>query len=184
MRENQPKTIPCLAKKSNGECKMKKATMYLQSEHGGLQQILLKVEQLQALNTKILAYIDPQLVPLCQVANIHEQRLVMVVANGSVATQLRFQTPDLLKQFKQDAALSFIREIHYKVDVPLAIAAAGAEVAATGTGTAIGDATTRKPVALLSPETADLVAAIAETLTDTKLREIMEKIASHVKKNS
>jgi hypothetical protein len=41
--------------------------------------------------------------------------LVLIVANGSVATQLRFQIPDLLKKFKLDPILKRIHDIQCKV---------------------------------------------------------------------
>ncbi|SRR5579883_131859 len=139
----------------------KKITAYLQNEE--LQFVLAKAKKLAELNQKIATYLDPHLRLHCQVANLERGRLVLLAANGAAATYLRFQSAELLKQFQQDPALQSIREIHCIVRPPLTSAAT--------------PGTQMKP---LSPQAAQSVKEIAQSLDDPRLRKIMEKIAGHV----
>lgn len=113
-------------------------------------------------------YLAPSMRQYCQVANITDNRLIMIVANSSVATQLRFQTFDLLRQFKADSMLKKINEIQIKVR-PYTFF-----ISRFNTPT--------KNIAPLSEETANTIRSIASSLKDTTLRQIMEKIASRTKR--
>lgn len=146
----------------------KKATSYLQATGHELKTLFAKVKELRRLNEKVMAYIDPALGAYCQVANFSAGRLTIIAANGSIATQLRFQTLDLLRRFKQDPSLQFIREIQYKVQ--------------STSPHLPSPRSAKKSMAALSPETAGIVSMMAESITDPKLREVMDRIAKRVKK--
>ena len=102
----------------------------------------------------------------CQVANLVGNRLVLIVANGSIATQIRFLSADLLEKFKQDAILKRIQGIDCKVRP-------------SPSSPKPTNAYQRK-MPPLSQETAELVRDMAGSLEDPKLRKIMEKIAGHI----
>lgn len=147
----------------------KKTDSYLQATDGNLKPILTKVQELEQLTQKILPYLEPNIAMYCQIANLIGSKLVIIVANGSVATQLRFQTTDLLRYFKQDPFLKNILEIQCKVRPP---------------ESAMGRRRTPRPLPKmqsLSPETATIVSDIAESLEDPKLRDVMRRIAKNVK---
>lgn len=143
----------------------KKADSYLTSG----DSILAKIKELDELSRKVSFYLDDHLKDYCQVANLVSGKLVMIAANGSIATQIRFQTPDLLVKFKQDPLLKRIVDIHCKVSPPFA-------------SSRIKPATTHsRKVQPLSPETVEIMLKIAESLEDPALREVMKRIASHKK---
>ena len=147
----------------------KKANRYFQSDNKDLQLLFAKIKELDILNQKIAGYLDPNIRKYCQVANFSGNRLTIVVANGSVATQIRFQTNDLLRQFKQDPLLQTIQDIYCKVR-PAPISHTAPKVNMPF-----------KKLEDLSPETAEIVWEIAESLEDPKLKEAMQRIAKHVK---
>lgn len=147
----------------------KKASNYLQTSVRELQTVFAKLKELTLINEKVSTYLDPNFAMFCQVANITANRLVLVVANGSIATQIRFQTLDLLRRFKQDPALAFIREIQCKVRPPYNPSEAA-------------PAYTRPPMEALSPQTAEMISEVAQSITDPRLREIMNRIARRTKK--
>lgn len=91
------------------------AISYLESATNDLKFILDKVRALQLIQKKVQTYLDPTLTKYCQVANLAENKLILLIANGSVATQIRFMANDLIKQFKQDSALQHIKQIECKV---------------------------------------------------------------------
>jgi hypothetical protein len=142
----------------------KKTTAYLDSPDHELKSIFTRIKQLQTLQALVSPYLDDQIRPFCQVANLIGKRLILVVANGSIATQIRFQAVDLLRKFRQDPILAHIQDIQCKVSPTLATAA---------------HPPARKAVKMspLSVETAEIVRGIADSLEDPALREIMRKIA-------
>lgn len=147
----------------------KKVTTYLEGGRRELQTLFAKIRLIESYNVKITDYLDPVVRKYCQVANIVDKCLVMIVANSSIATQLRFQTHDLLQRFKEDSLLRNIKEIQYKVR-PY-----------THSRNRFNHSPP-KELPLLSKETATIIHSIAESLEDPALRIAMEKIASHVKK--
>ncbi|TAK75634.1 MAG: DUF721 domain-containing protein [Gammaproteobacteria bacterium] len=144
----------------------KKIAGYLQAQGQELQFVLAKAKKLAELNQQIALLLDPPLREYCQVANLERGRLVILAANGSIATQLHFRLPDLLKRCQQDPALQSIREIHCKVRL--------SQMPSTQPADEM-----MKP---LSPDTAEAVKEIAQSLDDPRLKAIMEKIASRVAK--
>ncbi len=72
----------------------KSISTLLQPNHRDLQTVLSKVKAIANLNQLVTPLLEPTLRPHCQVANLSSGILVMLAANSSVATQLRYQTPD------------------------------------------------------------------------------------------
>lgn len=147
----------------------KKANAYLQVDHGDLQGVFTKLRALEELSQAVSPYLDPRIAPFCQVANCAANKLIIIVANGSIATQLRFQSADLIEKFHQHPKLQGIKHIECKVRPTQALAA---------------PACRPQKVTLLSAETAEIVHRMAQSLTDSRLRTIMEKIAGRVKPQS
>lgn len=145
----------------------KKANAFLAYGGGSqdLQAIHAKIKMLQGLSRKVLIHLDPSVAKYCQVANLTNGKLILIVANGSIAMQIRFQTDDLLRKMNQDNSLRHIKEIECKVRPPQMKQSPRLQ------------ATPSKYMAVLSAETAEVVKSIAASIEDPKLREIMERIA-------
>ncbi|HLB42613.1 MAG TPA: DciA family protein [Gammaproteobacteria bacterium] len=138
---------------------------YFHTDSQELKPLYDKIKKLGQLAQKILIYLDSHLIKYCQVANEENGHLIILVENAAIATQLRFQTDNLLTKFKQDPILKHIKKIDYKVRPPAY--------------TPIPyPYKTQKPL-LLSPGTAELIKNIALTIKDPSLRNIMENIAKH-----
>lgn len=143
---------------ANDSCK-KVNSFLLRDELGNL---FSKLKELKTLNEKIAKLLDPNLAPYCQVANMSGNKLVLLVANGSVATQIRFNTRDLLMQLKKDPDLARIQEIQCKVRPQFS--------------TKPSSPWEKMPP--LTAKTAELVDGIADAVKDSALRDILKKIAS------
>lgn len=141
------------------------AGSYIESDTHDLKFIFDKIRALNLIQQKVQAHLDPVLAKYCQVANLAENRLVLLVANGSIATQVRFMTNELLKKFSQDPSLQHVRQIECKVR-PIA--------------TKVSEKKPAYQVQPLTPDTAAIVRELAETIEDTTLREIMLRISEHV----
>jgi hypothetical protein len=146
----------------------KKSDEFFITGNQDLQFILAKVRKLREINKKVMGFIDPTVARFCQVANITGNRMVILVTNSSAATQLRFQTPDILKKIQKDPTLKHIREIQPKMGVPEANPAN----AQSGNG--------KKPQ--MSAASSEIMRELANSLSDQKLRDIMLKLAEHSKK--
>ncbi len=142
----------------------KKAKNYLKSNQGDLQTVFSKIKALEEINKRVQRYLAPELQKYCQVANFTSYRLVILAANGSIATQVRFLTADLLLAFEKDTVLSKFKEIQCKVR----------PVAAQGRTARASRAVTK-----LSTDTAEIVRDIAESIEDPRLRELLIKISQH-----
>lgn len=147
----------------------KKAAAFLKSDSHELDMLFGKMSVLARLNEKVMPHIATALRPFCQVANTYDDRLILIAANGSIATQLRFQSMDLLSKLKQDPALAHLKEVVCKV-----------RPESTSSRT---NRHTRQPRVMqpLSAETAAIVHDIAESIEDPDLRQIMQRIASRNK---
>lgn len=140
----------------------------LQAGGRDLDFVISKVKRLSEIQSLIAKYIDPTLMKYCQVANMLDQRLTLIVANGTIATQIRFLSNELLKKFKQDPQLHTIQHIDCKVRP-------------TQSATARMELQKPKFAPLLSNDSAAIVNEIAESITDPKLRQIMQRIAKRNK---
>ncbi len=143
----------------------KKISHYLDSSDRDLQYIFKKAAHLKELNARITPLLPANIRPYCQIANINQDTLILLCANASVATQLRFSSPELIKQFNQLSTLSMIKKIEYLVR-PV---------------TTPPDMTPQENMDLLSKETAQTIQEIADALSDPDLKAVMEKIATRVK---
>lgn len=150
--------------------KTKSVSAFLQPNHRDLQTLLSKVKAIETLNHTLNPLLDPALKAYCQVANLTNGVLVILTANAAVASQLRYQTDDLIKKLHKSPALKHIREIQIKVRPPMP----------TGIQRGASHKKAEK-VALLSPESAQILLEMAETIEDADLKEAMLRIAGHTK---
>lgn len=148
----------------------KKANEFLTTDNNDMRSLFAKIRELTNLHARVSPHLPEELREYCQVANLIGGQLILITANGSVATQLRFQNVDLLRKMKQDPELAKIKSIHCKVHPGFS------------SSTSKKAAAKAKPIPPLTPQTADMVKQIARSLEDPKLKEVMERIARHVKK--
>src|SRR5437763_77790 len=88
-----------------------------QTEHSALERIFRKVQQLQQLDTLFRQYLQPHLAKHCVVANYYTDKLVVLAANASVATQVRFSSADILPRLRKHPLLKDIKSVECKVNV-------------------------------------------------------------------
>lgn len=144
---------------------VKKVAQVLDNKSSNLQLLLLKIRDIEQVNRRLQPLLEDSLKKYCLVANINERTLTLLVANSSIASQIRFQTPDYLKQFKTDPILKRYQEIICKIRPLSSLPAQKSNL-------------TNK-MAPLSAETAQIVHEIAESLADPALKKIMQKIANN-----
>lgn len=147
----------------------KKTKAYLQPAGWELKSILLKVKELNRLEQLLTQYLDKPIRDYVKVGNISGNCLNLIVANGSIASQLRFQCPDLLAKFARDHKLSHIKNIQCQVRL-------------LTMPTVESTSKAQAKIPLLSAASAKAIYDIASSLSDPKLRAIMERIASHNEK--
>ena len=143
----------------------KRASAFLETENRDLQAILTKVKLLNELNAIVVNYLDENLRNYCQVANINGNQLILIAANGSIATQIRFQSADLIRKFKSHPTLKAIQSIQCKVR-PIS--------------TPAPDFIPQK-LPPLSPKAAELILEAAQYIEDPTVRAALEKIATNTK---
>lgn len=151
----------------------KKISAYLKNQQGnGLPALFSKLKVLAEINRQLINYLDPKLAPYCQAANLHHRCLIMMVANGSVATQLHYQIPDLIAKFQNNSLLQTINEIKCKVRPSQHLSPL------------LSTSHVQTPIRnelYLSAKSAEIVRETAESMKDPKLKAIMQKIASHTR---
>lgn len=139
----------------------------LQPTGRDLQTVLSKVKAINTLNEMVRGLLEEGLRKYCRVGNLSNGILVLLVDNSAVATQMRYVVPSLLQQLRGTKALRHIKEIQLKVRLPEAV-----DVKRGDIGVSV------EKIQLLSPDAAATLRAMAETLEDEKLREIMLRIAA------
>lgn len=78
------------------------------SEPSMLTNILEKAKRLRQLNTLFLSFIDVRYRENCCVANFRDGQLIIQAENAAIATQLKYQTQELLTQFRANGLPNLI----------------------------------------------------------------------------
>ncbi len=143
----------------------KKAQEYLEKEGQHFQHVLQKVRQLQRLNEHFKAVIPENIRDLCYITNMQYDRITVVAANGSIATQLRFEGTDILRKLKNHDCFKYIKKIDCKVSPSLALPNKNP------TGHQI------KP---LTKQSAQIIKDIADSIDDDRIRDALKRIAEYV----
>lgn len=133
----------------------------------GLAKLFAKVSELNAINEQVVSCLDAELRDYVKVANVIANRLILMTANSAIATNIRLLSPTLIQRFNKLPLLKNICYIHCKVSPTMqTYPIKNAQMA---------------PMATLSAETSQVIVDIAMTITDTKLREVMLRIAGRKK---
>ena len=82
---------------------------------GILKSIRQKSQQLVYLNQLVQTVLDNELKPHCQVANYEKGMLTLATDNAAFATQLRYQTPELIKILQQQSPFKDLKNIRYYI---------------------------------------------------------------------
>lgn len=141
---------------------------YLQENTPSLGVLLSKLAQLKQWNLCLQESVgvNHPLLNHCQIVNLLENKLILMVDSPTWMTRMRFYVPELLKKLQKYDSLKHIKEIQCKV-YP-------------------NTSPSRKklknpPPALLSAQTAEAIRKSAQKISDEKLRKILEKISSRMK---
>lgn len=146
----------------------KKADLYLQHTSSKLCFIFNKAKELAETERQLGPLIKKHVGPDCQIANVAEGQLTLLVPTAAVAMQVRYHTAALLQTinnaFPSLLCLN-IERIRCKVRPT----------------TQTRPTEKERKMQLLSNETAKFVLDVAQTIKDAKLRGAMERIAKHTK---
>ena len=146
-----------------------KAGAFLTSDAQQLKQLFSKARELAAINQLIKHILPAHLGQDCQVGKVANTELVLFFANAALATQVRLHMNTYLPEFKQIPQLASLLTIHCKVQPmthPLSNRLRHAK---------------KQPMALLSAETAAVVASMADGIADPTLQAILKRIAQRTK---
>ena len=131
-----------------------------------LRLLLNQAERLEHLQRLLESQLQPAAREHCHVASWRDGTLLLVVTDGHWATRLRYQQKRLMRQLQALEAFGNLQRILYKVQPPLVPARRG------------GNATT------LSNTAAESIRGPAEGISDPRLREALQRLASHAKGKS
>lgn len=139
---------------------------YLQPDSKTLGSLLSRLAQLNQWNRMLCACLseENELSKHCQIVNLSNNSLIVIADNPHWVTRLRFHIPELLPKLRACAGLEKIQAICCKVQPHY---------------TKI-KYSKRRPQRVLSTKTAEAIREVANKLSDRKLRDILEKIASRV----
>lgn len=127
-----------------------------------LQTIIKKVDELNYFYSLLSKQLDPLIARHCQVTKFEKNCLFILVDNGSWATQLRFQIPDLMAKLRAYPELEKLGGIICKIRPPLNSKSSPAK---------------KRTLTSLTRETAEAMLETAKSVQDSRIRKILEKIA-------
>lgn len=139
---------------------------YLQRDSKTLGSLLNKLTQLKRWNALLRDCLDEEshLMDHCQIVNMSGNSLIIITNSPHWLTRLRFHIPDLLPKLRQHAGLEHIKAICCKAQPSLHHAKSKKA---------------HRTRLRLKPETAAMILETAKKLGDTKIRSILERIASY-----
>jgi hypothetical protein len=142
------------------------ANHILKNENKILQGLIGKLDELRRFNTLLTEHLnDTDIAKHCQVVKFDEKKcLIVIVDNGSWATQLRFHIPDLMTKLRKQQGLENLSGIICKTRPKASFN---------------NPKSKNRSMKKISLETARTILDSAKTIKDKKLREIIEKIAKH-----
>lgn len=134
----------------------------LKQDSKSLQGLMSRLDELQRLNTLLGEHLEVEIAKHCQVVKFEKNCLFVIVDNGSWATQLRFQIPELMTKLRQIPKMENLSGIICKTRPHPSVKS---------------DKQKKRQVTTLSQPISEQVLEIANTIQDEKLREILTKIA-------
>lgn len=145
----------------------KKASLGLTPDSGSrsptLNDLLQKAEWHRQAETRVLVAIPEQLQAGTRFVSCHDGELILSTETASVATQLRYRQHDIMARLREDELFRFVWKLTVKVAPPRFSAARP------------------RSMTPLSNENARLLQEEAGHTKDKKLREVLEKLASHTR---
>jgi hypothetical protein len=141
------------------------ANHILENNNQILNGLFHKLRNIRHLHSLLVAHLEPYLAEQCRVIKFEKNCLFVMTENGSWATRLRFQIPQLM------AALRTHPELENLAGIICKIKPAFTNETLT--------AAKKRPVAKLSQKTSESILNAAKSITDEKLRRVLERIASH-----
>lgn len=142
---------------------------YLQRDSKTLGNLLNKLTQLKRWNALLRDCLNNEahLMDHCQIVNMAGNSLIVIADSPHWLTRLRFRIPDVLPKLREHTGLEHIKAIcckaqpnlHYEKSKKI-----------------------RRNRLTIKPETAALILETAKKLDDTKIRSILERIASYTDK--
>ncbi len=135
----------------------------LQSGSSVLRDLVTRAEIHRRAEQELLSAIPPELADGTRFVSCKEGELVLSAVNGSKASQIRFRQHEIMEKIRASESFRFVWKLKVKVTPPRF---------------------KEKPAPAktrLSKENARLLKEEAGHTKDTKLREVLEKLASHVR---
>ncbi|MGD9153090.1 MAG: DciA family protein [Gammaproteobacteria bacterium] len=83
----------------------------LQAPNSQLSNLITKVNQLNQLNQSLSEILDPKIAVHCQITNLENQILTLLVDNSSWGTKIRYITPEIIKKMHTIPELSQVKQI-------------------------------------------------------------------------
>ncbi|VEG91311.1 DUF721 domain-containing protein [Legionella spiritensis] len=80
-----------------------------------LLEICQKTVQLGALNDRLHAYLKPHLRDYCMAGSFNKGCLVITITNPALATELRYELPDIREKLRKEAGLYQLSSIQIKI---------------------------------------------------------------------
>jgi len=120
------------------------------------------LQQLNKISKQVHECLDSKFTPFVNVANIRQDKLVLVVSSAVWATAIRYRIPEILSQFKRYPELRPVQSIELYIE-PQRV-----------TKTSV-----KKSKIKLTPSAATGLKQFAASIDDEKLSKILHRIASH-----
>lgn len=136
----------------------------LASEQMGSRGLLDKVAKIAELDKLVKQYLPMPLAKHCQVVNVRTGKLILKLDSPAWATQVRFNSPNLLSALRQNPLYAGLAGIDFYVNPDAVMDKTPAKI--------VG----KKPS--LSVNAKQSLLSAAETITNPQLRAILEKIAA------
>lgn len=137
----------------------------LNTDSKSLQSLLVKVNQAKEFNHLLAQYLPAETMKHCQVVKYEKNCLFVIVENGNWATQLRFHIPNLIKQLRQCSGFENLSGIICKTRPSYHTSK---------------NKYRARFLSILSEEVSKKILEIAESIRDSRLKKIIQKIAGHV----
>lgn len=139
-----------------------------------LSSIIAKVNQLNQLNQSLSDILDPKLAAHCQITNLENQILTLLIDNSSWGTKIRYVTPEILKKMQQIPTLCQVKQIKCIVRPKQQYRNANPPQTAQKTAQ-------KMPI---SSENAKILRSVAHGIKDEKLKQALLQLADNTPKNA
>lgn len=144
-----------------------KKPINLMMKNHELKTILQKTNEINRIKKAIIPYLEANLLPFISFSYDFKETVIFIVERDAIAFRLRLIEHELLEQFKKNNALSKIKKIQIKIK--------------SHQHQKRESPPKPRETPRLSEKNAEIVKKIAEEMTDTKLKKVMENIAKRTK---